>query len=117
MICVDTSVALAELLAEDRRPAESFWKETLVSSRLLEYEVWIRVHARKLGRSHGDAARALVGFAPMQFEGFLREVGEPAPERVLPPPLEGPPDIERLIAIGKRNGLEILGPPGPPPGH
>jgi quercetin dioxygenase-like cupin family protein len=62
-------------------------------------------------------ARALVGFAPMQFEGFLREVGEPAPERVLPPPLEGPPDIERLIAIGKRNGLEILGPPGPPPGH
>jgi len=32
-------------------------------------------------------ARALVGFAPMQFEGFLREVGEPAPERVLPPPV------------------------------
>ena len=27
-------------------------------------------------------ARALVGFAPMQFEGFQREVGEPAPERV-----------------------------------
>ena len=62
-------------------------------------------------------ARALVGFAPMQFEGFLREVGEPAPERVLPPPLEGHPDMEQLIAIGKRNGLEILGPPGPPPGH
>lgn len=53
----------------------------------------------------------------MQFEGFLREVGEPPPERVLPPPLEGHPDMERLIAIGKRNGLEILGPPGPPPGH
>ena len=62
-------------------------------------------------------ATALVGFQPMQFEGFLREVGEPAPERVLPPPLEGPPDMERLAAIAKRNGFEILGPPGPPPGH
>lgn len=67
--------------------------------------------------AEGAGARALVGFAPMQFEGFLREVGEPAPERVLPPPLDAPPDVQRLIAIGKRNGLEILGPPGPPPGH
>src|SRR5215208_3864623 len=33
-----------------------------------------------------DAAKALVGFAPFQFEGFLREVGEPATELVLPPP-------------------------------
>lgn len=40
MIYVDTSVALAELLAEDRRPGEHFWNETLVSSRLLEYELW-----------------------------------------------------------------------------
>jgi len=60
MIYVDTSVALAELLAEDRRPGDNFWNQTLVSSRLLEYEVWIRVHARKLARNHGDAARALV---------------------------------------------------------
>lgn len=61
MIYVDTSVALAELLAEDRCPGEDFWNQTLVSSRLLEYEVWTRVHARKLARSHGEAARALVG--------------------------------------------------------
>ena len=67
--------------------------------------------------AEGAGARALVGFAPMQFEGFLREVGEPAPERVLPPPPDAPPDVQQLIAIGKRNGLEILGPPGPPPGH
>ena len=64
-----------------------------------------------------DGARALVGFAPMQFEGFQREVGQPAPERVLPPPMDGPPDIARLIPIAQRNGFEILGPPGPPPGH
>jgi quercetin dioxygenase-like cupin family protein len=67
--------------------------------------------------ANAGGAKALVGFAPMQFEGFLREVGEPAPQRVLPPPLDGPPDVERLIAIGKKNGLEIIGPPGPPPGH
>jgi quercetin dioxygenase-like cupin family protein len=64
----------------------------------------------------GDA-RALVGFAPMQFEGFQREVGVRATERVLPPPPEGHPDIGRLVPIAKRNGFEILGPPGPPPGH
>ena len=60
MIYVDTSVVLAELLAEDRRPGDDFWNQTLVSSRLLEYEVWTRVHARKLARSHGEAARALL---------------------------------------------------------
>jgi len=61
MIYVDSSVALAELLAEDRRPGDGFWSQALVSSRLLEYEVWMRVHARKLVRSHGEAARALIG--------------------------------------------------------
>jgi hypothetical protein len=61
MIYVDTSVALAELLAEDRRPGDPFWSQTLVSSRLLEYEVWTRLHARRLARTHGEAARALVG--------------------------------------------------------
>ena len=62
-------------------------------------------------------ARFLVGFAPMQFEGFLREIGAPAAERVIPPPPEGPPDVQRLAAVAAQNGFEILGPPGPPPGH
>ena len=39
MIYLDTSVALAHLLAEDRLPPVSLWHETLVSSRLLEYEL------------------------------------------------------------------------------
>jgi predicted nucleic acid-binding protein len=60
MIYLDTSVVIAELLAEDRRPREALWEETLVSSRLLEYEVWARIHGRKLAKTHGDAARALV---------------------------------------------------------
>ena len=61
MIYVDTSVVLAQLLAEDRRPATAFWDEPLVSSRMLEYEVWNRLHARRLGMSHGEVARLLIG--------------------------------------------------------
>src|SRR4051812_4146176 len=64
-----------------------------------------------------DGAKALIGFQPFHFEGFLREVGELAPERVLPPRLEAPPDMARLLPIAERNGMQILGPPGPPPGH
>jgi quercetin dioxygenase-like cupin family protein len=64
-----------------------------------------------------EGARALIGFQPFHFEGFLKEVGEPATELVLPPPLAAPPDMARLLPIGSRNGIEILGPPGPPPGH
>jgi len=60
VIYVDTSVVLAELLAEDRSPPPQLWKTDLVSSRLLEYELWTRVHARKLTSSHGDAARAIM---------------------------------------------------------
>jgi predicted nucleic acid-binding protein len=60
VIYLDTSVVLAELLAEDRHPAEGFWREPLVSSRLLTFEVWTRVNARGLGSSHTEAARALL---------------------------------------------------------
>ncbi len=60
MIYVDTSVALAHLLAEDHRPPADLWAQELVASRLLEYEVWVRIHARDLTRSHGDLARLLL---------------------------------------------------------
>lgn len=61
MIYVDTSVLLAELLAEDLHPSAGFWAGSLVSSRLAEYEVWTRLNARNLGATHGEAARLLVG--------------------------------------------------------
>jgi hypothetical protein len=61
MIYVETSVVLAQLLAEDRCPPESLWTATLVSSRLTEYEVWTRVHARGLGASQGESVRLLLG--------------------------------------------------------
>lgn len=62
MIYVDSSVILAQLLAEDRYPDASFWQGgPLVSSRLLEYEVWTRINGRGLAGSHGDDLRLLLG--------------------------------------------------------
>lgn len=61
MIYLDSSVALAHLLAEDRAPPPSLWQMPLIASRLLAYELWNRIHARGLGRSHGDDVRALLG--------------------------------------------------------
>ena len=61
MIYLDTSVAIAQLLAEDVRPRVELWQGPLVASRLLEYELWTRLHARGLAGSHGDAARLLLG--------------------------------------------------------
>jgi hypothetical protein len=60
VIYLDTSVALAQLLAEDRAPPSSLWAELLIASRLLEYEIWTRLNARHLARSHGEEARALI---------------------------------------------------------
>ena len=60
MIYLDTSVALAQLFAEDRQPPEGLWREPLLASRLLQYEVWARVHARRLETRHGDQVRILL---------------------------------------------------------
>ncbi|MBI5510681.1 MAG: PIN domain-containing protein [Deltaproteobacteria bacterium] len=60
MIYLDTSVALAELFAEDHKAPDPVWASPLISSRLLEYEIWTRVHARHADKTHGDAARELL---------------------------------------------------------
>ena len=61
MIYLDSSVALAYLLAEDRYPSSELWDQPIVSSRLLECEVWNRINARQLRESHNDAVRGLIG--------------------------------------------------------
>jgi len=76
---VDTSVLLATLLAEDRCPPAHWWNQSLISSRLLEYEVWNRIHARGLARSHGEATNSLLGRV-----AFL-ELVPPVLERALEP--------------------------------
>ena len=78
MIYLDTSVALAHLFAEDRFPPASLWDETLVSSRLLEYELWCRVHARGLTISHAEHVRALL--SRLAFLELTRTVLERAQE-------------------------------------
>lgn len=84
MIYVDTSVLLARLLAEDRAPPDSFWTEPLISSRLIEYEVWTRIHARRLQATHGEAARSLLGrLALVELSPpVLARALEPFPGRV-----------------------------------
>ena len=61
-----------------------------------------------------DQARFLLVVEPAGFEGFIRAVGEPAKTLTIPPPPEGPPDMEKLIAIAAEHGVEITGPPGIP---
>lgn len=61
MIYVDTSVALAHLLAEERKPPATIWEQPLVSSRLLEYEIWNRLYARKGAAAYRHDARGLIG--------------------------------------------------------
>ena len=60
MIYLDTSVVLAYLLADDRSPPDNLWSQALVASRLLEFEVFNRLHAHGAAASHGAAARQLV---------------------------------------------------------
>ncbi len=61
MIYLDTSVVLAHLLGEDRQPPPRLWDETLVSSRLLEYETWTRINAKQLGEPYARATHTLLG--------------------------------------------------------
>jgi hypothetical protein len=84
LIYLDTSVALAHVLAEDRGPPPELWAEELVSSRLLEYEVWTRVHSRDLAKSHGDVVRltlARLAWVEMHPD-VLRRATLPFPVRV-----------------------------------
>ncbi len=79
MIYLDSSVVLAYLFGETRGPDAELFDAPVVSSRLLEYEVWNRVNARGLTVSHGDAAHAL-----LQRVAFL-ELAQPILYRALTP--------------------------------
>jgi hypothetical protein len=76
-------VALAHLLVEDHRPPATLWTDVLVSSRLLEYEVWCRLHARGLASSHGEPARQVLGrvsfleLSPLVLGRALEPFAEP----------------------------------------
>jgi predicted nucleic acid-binding protein len=58
VIYLDSSVLLAAVFREPRSPRAGLWDEALTSSRLLTYEVWIRLNAYGLAASHGELASA-----------------------------------------------------------
>ena len=84
---LDTSVVLAHLLAEDRNPSSALWQQELYSSRLLEYELWNRIHAYGLSESHAESVRDALGhinlieLSPLVLERALQPF--PSPVRTL----------------------------------
>ena len=61
MIYLDTSVALAFLFSEDRNLPETIWEHSLVSSRLIEYEIWTSLHRQRLSEVLSESTNALLG--------------------------------------------------------
>ncbi len=57
-------------------------------------------------------ARALVLVTPAGLEKFIEEVGEPAIEGSSPPPPPELPEVERIVAIAQKYGIEVPPPPG-----
>lgn len=81
---IDSSVALAHLFAESRFPRESFWDRELTSSRLLEYEVWNRIHTRGGSGATSASAQALLsGVELLEMTGqTLERALRPFPQAV-----------------------------------
>jgi quercetin dioxygenase-like cupin family protein len=60
--------------------------------------------------SVGDAGcRMLFIMTPGGFENLVIDMSEPAGSRTLPPPSDIEPDWERVAAVAKANGCELLG--------
>jgi quercetin dioxygenase-like cupin family protein len=58
----------------------------------------------------GEAGcRMLFIMTPGGFEGLVRDMSTPAGSRTLPPPPDEEPDWERVAAIAKAHGNELLG--------
>ena len=79
MIYVDTSVALATLFGEKRKPADEFWDQEIVSSRLLEYELLVRANANEMRAAAVDVVREFLD------EMTLVDLEAPALKRALRP--------------------------------
>lgn len=62
-------------------------------------------------RVDSPTARLLALAVPGEFDRFALATGRPAEAATLPPPPDGPPDMERLVGAAREHGIEILGPP------
>ena len=52
--------------------------------------------------------RMLFICVPGGFDQLVTEMSVPAERRTLPPPAQGPPDMERVAAAAEANGCELL---------
>ena len=60
---------------------------------------------------HSEQARMLLLLTPAGLEGYFKECSVPAPAMTLPPPAELPyADLEKLLAVGGRYGIESAAP-------
>lgn len=63
-------------------------------------------------KNEGDSpARMLIQVTPAGFDVFLREFARPLPSFASAPLPVTPEDIERLLALAPKHGIEILPPP------
>ena len=82
MVYLDTSVALAQLLAEDTRPAPDLWLQPLIASRLLEYEIATRLS--NLGVSDAQRSVATVLLQRVALIELIPEILQHGLTRALP---------------------------------
>jgi quercetin dioxygenase-like cupin family protein len=62
-----------------------------------------------------EPIRVLVFYTPGGIDKFFMEIGEPAEKRELPPRSAEPPDLERIVSVGAKHGLDIKMPVSPQP--
>jgi quercetin dioxygenase-like cupin family protein len=93
--------------------------EFLAGDRTLTATVGAMVHGPR-GIPHtfknvgSTTGKLLVITTPAGFGEFVAEVGVPASDTSSPPPPPGPAEIEHLVAVARKYGIELL---GPPPSH
>ena len=63
----------------------------------------------------GAPARALVLHTPAGLERFIAEAGKAATDRSAPPAPPQLPELERIVAIAQKYGIEVPPLPGVPP--
>ena len=62
--------------------------------------------------SGSEPARLLQVVSPgANFEQLLLELGEPIADPSAPPPPSGPPDLEKIVMVAGKYGVQLLPPP------
>jgi predicted nucleic acid-binding protein len=83
LIYVDSSVLLARLLSEDRAPSDALFDGDVVASRLVEYEVWNRMHVRMPGQADNAVVALLAQVELVEMTpDILERALEPFPVHV-----------------------------------